>query len=282
MLADPDSLLGGLQRGRGDALRRLMTAGDSAAHSDFIRCLCTEVEDSADMNSHASGYVEVILGCAIDLSGWHRWLSGIPEDADEALWSMAFYVLVRCAAAGHEQCSEFLAEYLIHGAHRLGLLEYAVDAGCVVDTAVWIALIPLLDDSKVERYVRNKRQDWVSIAERDRRVGEILRKRESERRAAAAHEPTENLRSRYMAAETGVDRKALIRGFKGNRSDWFEECVYDGLWDGHIRFRKQCILACNITDPRVVGRLRELAINPNLGCTEEARQRLKDVAALLD
>src|SRR5262245_993577 len=89
MLDHPDSLLGRLQRGRGDAVRELLRMPVESARETLVRCLCTD----GDLGQHDEAYVELVTALSLDLSPWYQWIDNLDPDVAEETLLYAFNTL---------------------------------------------------------------------------------------------------------------------------------------------------------------------------------------------
>src|SRR5690606_1360485 len=137
-----DSLIGRLQRGRGDAVRELLRMPVEPARQVLVQCLCTE----ANLSLHIEGFVELALSLSPDLSPWHRWIDGLGSDVTEEARLFVFNTLGELAARGHSESRVFLHRYVMQGRHwRDALSQYLADQ-LSLELADWVVLLPRVDD----------------------------------------------------------------------------------------------------------------------------------------
>ncbi|HEX6812453.1 MAG TPA: hypothetical protein VF384_12570 [Planctomycetota bacterium] len=263
MLADPESLLGRLQRGRGDAVRELLAMPRAAAGEVLLASLCT-------LGAEARlAHRELIGALAFDVTPWLRWLDALPATVDEDHMVFQWNLVGDLAVRGNRLCAEVLRGHVCNGVwweHALG--QYLRD-GLSLDAAAWRVVAPRLDDEDLASYVYNlPAGPWLELAQTDARIARIVAA-DRERRDASAAELAWSPEN-YAAARRSQRRWRVLEDLLRRNATAAQPMIVDGLWDGDVAYRQRCIVHCDLEAPGVRARLRELATDPD---TADAAQK---------
>lgn len=269
MLDHPESLLGRLQRGRGDAVRELLRSPIELARRTLVQCLCTD----GDLCQHDEAYVELVMRLSPDLSPWFQWIEALGPDAAEETRVYAFNALGELAVRGHAAASDFLRHYVLEGRHwRDALNQYLVD-GIELDRAAWSMLLPRLDDEDLELHFELDNPLWTALAAENDRVDRLLRTKRDRRarhQASLSWSP-----ANYANADLSQRRWKVLESLLEQDPDAAVPYLIDGLWDGSENYRDRCIARCDLGWPGVRERLTELAGLRGSKSAEAARRRLE-------
>lgn len=268
LLAAPHTLLGRLQRGRGDAVRELLQMPREAAAPTVLQCLCTLGIDS----QHAVAYLELVLACVPDLSPWYRWFDGLSPDLPEDGALCAFHVLGGLARLDHADTREFLGTYVVRGPRWADALSQYLD-GLELDQAVWLQLLPRLDDETLASHVWHglDRPVWTRLAAADARVRRVLDDVRQRRRRQEAELAWSE--ANYANAALSQRRWRVLASLLQRDPVAARPLLVDGLWDGSWCYRMRCIERCDPSWPGVRDRLTELARGSDEGGVAEAARR---------
>lgn len=270
MLEHPDSLLGRLQRGRGDAVRELLRMPVEAARLQLVQCLCTE----GDLGQHDEGFIELVTVLSPDLSSWYRWIETLAADVTEETRLYTFNLLGELSVRGDTRARAFLDRYVLDGCHwRDALSQYLVE-GVDLDRGAWSKLLPRLEDEELAVHVYCKLDDpsWIALAAEDERLTHILRverDRRAQREAAAAWS-----HANYAAADLSQQRWRVLESLLKRDPQAAAPYLIDGLWDGSHAYRNRCIDRCDLGWPGVRERLVELANIAGSRSATVARRRI--------
>lgn len=271
MLDSPDTLLGRLQRGRGDAVRELLRMPVEPARETLVQCLCTE----GDLVQHHEGFVELVVALSPDLTPWFRWIEKLGPDAAEETRLHAFNLLGTLSARGHRGARAFLDGYVLEGRHwRDALDQYLVD-GLDLAPAAWSALLARVDDATLARHVSGKLDApvWDALAVDQERVATVLRverEQRARRKDAVAWSSTN-----YANAELSQHRWRVLESLCKHDPQGAVPYLIDGLWDACQSYRDRCISMCDLAWPGVRERLVELARAAGSSSAAAARRRLE-------
>lgn len=272
---DPQSLLGRLRRGRGDAVRELLAQPADVAASTLVACLCTP----AGLAPHVPGYAELVLALQPDLGPWFRWVDCLGADVDDDALVYVFNMLGELARRGHPSAGEFLRRYVAHGRHWQSALGQFVGGQPRLDVETWKVILPRVADEDL-RWLLHEDLDadtWRQLAVGDERVrrlhGELLAKR-GLKPGVDSWSP-----QNYGAAKLSQQRwkvlAALLRDDPVAAAPW----LADGLWDATPVYRERCVEHCDPALPGVRERLAELAAEGGSPGARLARCRLAELAS---
>lgn len=272
MIDDPHSLLGRLQRGRGDAVREMMSMTREAAEPTLVRCLCT----AGELSQHTEAYVELVFALSPDLSAWFQWIDGLGPDATEEVRLYALNTLGELARRGHAEARDFLRAYVIGGCHwRDALSQFLVD-GLDLDQAAWARVLPRIDDDELDLHIGAGLDSpvWRQLATDHERVRRVLQGRQDGRVQQRAESEWSDVN--YASAASSQRRWRVLESLIRQAPEAAKQFLVDGLWDGSHCFRERCIAQCDVRWPGVRERLTELA--KMLGCRSAfaARRRLEE------
>ena len=237
MLDSPDSLLGRLQRGRGDAVRELLRMPIESARRTLVQCLCTE----GDLAQHHEAFVELVVALSPDLKPWYRWIDELSPSAAEETLVHAFNMLGELSMRGHAEARAFLRSQALEGHHWRAALDQCLVEGAGLDQATWSRLLARVDDETLASHVYSKPDDpmWDALAVEHERVGRVLRA-ERERRArnkdAVSWSP-----DNYASAELSQRRWRVLESLIAQDAQAATPYLIDGLWDGCYSYRDRCI-----------------------------------------
>jgi hypothetical protein len=272
MLDSPNSLVGRLQRGRGDAVREVLRLPIEPAQRALLQCLCTE----GDLVQHHEGFVELVVALSPDLRPWYRWIEELGPDATEETRLHALNLLGTLSARGHREARAFLDRYVLEGRHWQDALDQYLVDGLDLGPAAWSALLGRVDDATLARHVSGKLDApvWDALAVDHERVAAVLRV-EREQRArrmdAVAWSPTN-----YASAELSQQRWRVLESLCERDPQSAAPYLIDGLWDACPSYRDRCISMCDLGWPGVRERLVELACTVGSRSAAAARRRLED------
>jgi hypothetical protein len=255
ILADPDSLLGRLQRGRGDAVREMFALPRAIAGDALIQCLCT----NEDLGQHREAYAELVLALAPDLSAWFRWIEALRVEAPEDLRSCAFNTLGEVARRGQGEATSFLRSYVVDGIHWRNALDQFLVDGIELDDAVWAKLVSRLNDDELDLLLTVSLDSprWSRLAIEDERVRRLLHERLDRRDQDRARFAWSE--ANYGNAPASRFRWKVLASLLEQAPDAARPLLIDGLWDGSPWFRERCMALCDPSWPGVRERLIELA-----------------------
>jgi hypothetical protein len=270
MLDDPDSLLGRLQRGRGDAVRELLRMPVETARETLVRCLCTD----GDLCVHDEGYAELVMALSPDLSPWYQWIDNLAPDVAEETLIYAFNTLGQLAVRGHEGARGFLRRHVLEGRHWQSALGQYLRDDLELDRDAWAMLLPRLDEETLQLHISGELESsvWSELAASDGRVAAILHAKREKRawRDAASSWSCSN----YADAAASQRRWRVLLSLIEQDPTAAVPFLIDGLWDGSYLYRNGCIERCDLAWPGVRARLSELAKMAGSRSAEAARKRL--------
>lgn len=269
MLEDPGTLIGRLQRGRGDAVRELLAMPRETAGDVLVRCLCTE----GDLVQNSDGYAELVERLAPDLTRWFAWIDGFGPDVSEDTRLAAFQLLGELVARGHGAARAFLRSYLLGGLHWQDALQvtgFDVD----LERDVWEVLLPRLDEEtlRVQVGCSLDKPLWDELAASDERFAAVLRRQRECRAQQQAR--TAWSEANYAEATLSQRRWRVLESLLAQDPAAAAPLLIDGLWDACSSFRERCIERCDLAWPGVRERLAELAAMPRGRAAAKARARL--------
>lgn len=272
MLDSPNTLVGRLQRGRGDAVRELLRMPIEPAQRALVQCLCTE----GDLVAHHEGFVELVVALSPDLTPWFRWIEALAPDASEETRLHAFQLLGTLSARGHQGARAFLDGYVLEGRHWQDALDQYLVEGLDLGLAAWSALLARVDDATLARHVYWKIDAplWDALAADHERVAAVLqseREQRARRMEAVAWSPTN-----YASAELSQRRWRVLESLHRQDPQGAAPYLIDGLWDACPSYRERCIGMCDLGWPGVRERLVELASMPGSSSADAARRRLAE------
>lgn len=267
MVADPETLLGRLQRGRGDAVRELLATPRAAAAEVVIASLCTlGTEPGVALR-------ELVEALAVDVAPWLQWLEGLAASTDENDLVHQWNLVGALAGRGNGACLALLQRQVRDGAWWPQALEQlSYTPGLAVDAPVWRALAPRLDDATIASCVWSRPHDpaFAALARTDERFARIVAA-DRERRVALVAERSWSPAA-YGAAVRPASRWRVLEDLLRQDPAAARPLVVDGLWDGSVCYRRRCIAHCDLDAPGVREHLRELAADPETA--DAVRQRL--------
>lgn len=272
MLDSPNTLVGRLQRGRGDAVREVLRMPIEPAQRALVQCLCTD----GDLVAHHEGFVELVVALSPDLMPWFQWIEALAPDATEETRLHAFQLLGTLSARGHQVARAFLDRYVLEGRHWQDALDQYLVDGLDLGLTAWSALLARVDDATLARHMSCKidAPTWNALATHHERVARVLRA-ERERRArrmdAVAWSPTN-----YASAELSQQRWRVLESLCKQDPQAAVPYLIDGLWDACPSYRDRCIGMCDLGWPGVRERLVELARTAGSRSAAAARRRLDD------
>lgn len=267
---DPESLLGRLRRGRGDAVRELLQQPADVAADTLVACLCTP----ADLAPHVRGYAELVLSVQPDLRPWFEWIERLGPDADDATLVYVFNLLGELAQRGHLAADAFLRRYLLHGLHWQSALGQFLSPQLQLDAAAWRTILPRVGDDDLRLHMADRQESapWEELAATEPRVRRMLDLLRSDRdpqrdvhawsRENYAHAPSSQRRWKVLESLWRADPQAAA------------PLLFDGLWDATPAYRERCVERCDLSWPGVRARLEGLAAEPGSRVAELARRRL--------
>jgi hypothetical protein len=277
MIDPPDTLLGRLQRGRGDAVRQLLGMADAAAQKTLMQCLCT----SGDLCLHVEGYVELVLALSPDLSRWYRWIDALAADAPEDTRTYAFNTLGELARRGHDGAGRFLRRHVLEGCcWRDALSQFLV--GVALDRDAWSQLLPRVDDETLALHVTPGDPLWAEVAAADARVERIVREQRERRQHRAAGAPVVAQQqvtgswseASYASAPLSHRRWHVLAALIEQDPAAAAPFLVDGLWDCSYLYRIRCVERCDLGREGVRERLVALASQRSSRTAPEAARRL--------
>lgn len=270
MFAEPHTLLGRLQRGRGDAVRELLSLPRAAAAPTVLQCLCTAGVDP----QHGTAYTELVTACVPDLTPWYRWFRELTPELPEEEVLCAFHVLGALARLDHGDTRAFLRAYVLDGRRwHDALSQYLMDA-LELDEEAWMQLLPRLDDETLRLHCRDN-PVWMQLATINPRVARLLEtRRQQQQRLKDELAWTEH---NYANAALSQQRWRVLMALLQCDPAAAQPLLVDGLWDGSWRYRELCIERCDPNWPLVRARLQELASCPDEAVAKAARSRLEVV-----
>lgn len=277
-LDPPDSLLGRLQRGRGDAVRELLAMPPEQASRVLLECLCTQDGPSGGLVQHYEAYVELMLELSLDLSEWFRWIDQLGPEVTEDTLLYAVRLLDEAAARGHAESIAFLRGYVVRGHHRDFALGEIAGNEQVLDVHTWAQLLPRLDDDTLSRHMGSGGSPWDELARRDERVARILRDKRQRQTESVAR--TVWSAANYAAAEWSAQRWKVLKDLIDRDAASAAPLVVDGLWDGSWMYRNRCIELCDLDLPGVRDRLTDLAAMAQSHAADAARRRLSELPGI--
>ncbi len=266
-LADPNSTLGKLQRGRGDVIRELLDAPDDpASHQVLIDCLCT-TGAGYDLASHHPGYRELLLALNPELTPWLEHVSALSQDAsDEEDEQLEFHYRLLCSmiASGSIECREFMRHEITHGANW----REAIGRGLRFDLDLesWKLAIRRMTDADLSDFYNPLSEHWQLLEGVEERVAKMVKARRAKK--AASYDE-----AGYAAAEMSQGRWQYVLLCIEREDPRAPSMLVDGLWDGSALYRRNCIERVNLTLPGVRERLTVLA--SNLEGEREAKAAMK-------
>lgn len=269
-LDDPETLLGRLQRGRGDAVRDMLTLPRAEACPVLVRCLCT----AADLAQHGDAYVELVMALAPDLTEWFHWVGAMSPADPEPVRCFAFNMLGDLAARGHAGASGCLRHEAVHGGNwNFALDQYLLHA-LELDQSAWLTLLDRVDDQTLRNHIRATRRSrlWPQLAGQNARVANLVRAVDTTDSAYAANVAWSP--SNYAAAELSQRRWKVLQSLLASDAEAAIPLVIDGLWDGSHLYRNYCIELVSLHWPSVRARLQELASMPGSRSSAQAKRRL--------
>lgn len=271
MLDQPHTLLGRLQRGRGDAVRELLGMPREVARQTLVQCLCTE----GDLCQHDEAYVELVLALSPELSPWFRWIDALAPETEEETRIYAFNMLGELARRGHGAAHDYLRRHALTGRHWRDALSQFLVEGVELDLDAWSELLPRVDDDELELYVHSKPDSplWTQLAGEQERVDRLLRER-CDRHARYEGELRWS-QANYANASLSQRRWRVLQSLLERDPEGAVPFLVDGLWDGSIGYRERCIAHCDLGWPGVRERLAELASMTGSRSAEAARRRLQ-------
>lgn len=268
MLADPASLLGRLQRGRGDAIRELAAVDRHNAARVFLACIL-DTSNSSNLVAHIHGYADVV--CTIDppLDEWYSLLDSLPAapecGADAVVFG--FGLLGELVARGHIGCQRFLRSHLTSGKNwRQALAAAGAEA---VDDDLLRQLVGRMSDSEVAEYLDTSCPAWKALIAVDERVRGIAASVAARHGNDAA--PT---LADYFSAPTSQARWQVLSRLMTREPEIAAGLLQEGLWDANPNYRERCVVHVDVVRPEAVLRLRELATRVHDGVGAAARRRL--------
>lgn len=271
--ASPETLLGRLQRGRGDAVREVLDMGRAAGGSMLIAVLCTREGDGCELLEHREGFAELVMTLQPDLAPWFAWIDGLPADLEEDLRLFPFHLLGDLARREYDGCEAELRRHLRQGPHwQLALDQYLPESGLHLDFAAWREVLPRLDEETLSRHVDPDEPMWSALAAAEPRVAACLQAKIACRARRAAREqwsPTN-----YAGASRSALRWRIVQDLLRRDAAAARPLLIDGLWDTSRLYRERCIAECDLAWPGVRERMEQLAADPHAAASEAARRRL--------
>jgi hypothetical protein len=115
--APANSVLGLLQRGRGEGYRLVVSLPKNKAWPLLIECICNDPRLDSQVESRAEYYAEIALKIELDLSPIGDYLRKY-DGSDPSGWdtSLAVKTLDELSKRGHQRASEMLLDYVRWGA----------------------------------------------------------------------------------------------------------------------------------------------------------------------
>ena len=296
----PHTMLGRLQRGRGDAVRELLAMPAETARAILLRCLFT----AGDLSHNHAAHVELVLKLAPDLTLWLCWVAALPmanpaeSAADECTRLGAFHLLGGLAAQGHADALAFLREHVFTGRHWQEALTqlhwHELDFEPPPDTpaaAAWSQWLARLDDDELTTLLTTAPDHpmWRRLGQHERVRTLLDRAPARSPHSPASHTDTPDQlagpphiapplqwsEAEYAAAPNGARRWRVLESLRRQNPAAAIPLLIDGLWDGHSSYRERCIAHCPLDRPGVRERLLELANVFATDVAAAARRRLQ-------
>lgn len=265
-LEPSDTLVGKLQRGRGDAVRELLAMPRDEANEVVLAQLCA-IDERCTFLDHAEGYLELVEQLQTPLACWFEHVRNLPEDLDEDLRIYPLRLLACGADRGISGCRDFLVSYVEHGAlWRAALDEFLLEGRDLPD-ATWEALYPRLDAVELSRFIEDT-DAWHRRAEDHPAVAAAMQLWRDQRAYWAWS------RENYGEAERSSRRWKIVENGLREDPEAAASLLVDGLWDGAHFYRAKCVERVDLGLPGVVERLRELTRSGHRGLGRMAQRRL--------
>lgn len=114
--ANPDTLLGQLQRGRGEAYLRLLSTPKREACDLLVECICNDPRLDSQVESRAGYYASIAVEVGLDLGPVDQYLRE-HDDIDESSWnaSLAIETLGELAKRRYSNAADILCDYMAWG-----------------------------------------------------------------------------------------------------------------------------------------------------------------------
>lgn len=114
--APPNSILGLLQRGRGEGYRRVVSLPKGESWPLLVECISNDPRLDSQLESRAAYYAEIALKVELDIGPIGGYLREF-DDSDESGWnsSLAVDTLDELAKRGHLGATEMLLDYISWG-----------------------------------------------------------------------------------------------------------------------------------------------------------------------
>jgi hypothetical protein len=125
----PDSLLGQLQRGRGEGYLRILSAPTAESHGLLVECICNDPRLDRQVESRAEYYASIAKEVGLDLSPLARFLRD-HDDADMTTYEtgLAIETLGELTKREYADSAALLVTYLSEGARWDLALDALVNA----------------------------------------------------------------------------------------------------------------------------------------------------------
>jgi hypothetical protein len=190
--ANPGSVLGQLQRGRGEGYRQVLTVAKADAWGFLVDCITNDPRLDSQVESRAEYYAAIALQIGLDLAPLLRYLKD-HDDSDQG-WNTPLTVgtLGELAKRGHRGATNALADYVGWGQWWDWTLD---DLVAVQDRELHSGIARRIEerfpsDAELEEalaWFDLRNEPWITMAKHGRRIRELCDK--PRQRAGISPEP---------------------------------------------------------------------------------------------
>jgi hypothetical protein len=273
MFAPATPRLGRMQRGRGDALRELLSMPVDDARTVLLAAMCSPDREGGTLVAYVDAFAELVQRLQPDLTSWFAWIAAMPatEAEDAQLWP--FNLLGEVARRNVPGAAAFLRDRVMAGPNwRVALTQFLRD-GNNLSIDDWATLLPRLDEAELLLHCDPDQPLWRELAARDARCNAVLQVRMAQ--VAARNAARSWSLANYENAPSSSRRWQVVEDLLHRDPPAARSFLVDGLWDGDHAYRERCIEHCALDWPAVRERLQELAADPWTPVARTAQARLQ-------
>jgi hypothetical protein len=129
LLADPSSLLGQLQRGRGAGFLGALAADPNEVSPQLLTCILHDPRFDGQLERRAEYYACLAIHARLPLAPLQDYVQAHPGQLQRDCFSLPFGVLTRMACCGCGDAAAILVRYLTYGAEWAEALDAIVRSG---------------------------------------------------------------------------------------------------------------------------------------------------------
>jgi hypothetical protein len=195
--ASPDSLLGQIQRGRGEGYLRILSTPKREACELLVDCICNDPRLDSQLENRAEYYASIAVEVGLDLAPLAQYLREHDDTEASGAWNTPLTVetLGELAKRGYRDAAGVLCDYVAWGQWwdcELGTLMALPDPEIHAKVAGAIERHFPSDDEleKALAWLHLNETPWVTLAQQGKRIGKFGNNLRGKERVASAERPS--------------------------------------------------------------------------------------------